>query len=665
MIKILDWFIPRPVAASGGDEARKARITVVFSLAMLLATIPNAIILLTGGVRTVGFLVVAVIIAQAVTPLLLRATGSVRFAAQFLVTVSMLDELADISLSGGLESPGLVWSGSYVVFAIMVLGTRVGAIWSALTVVSCATFLILGKLGIPVPNHVAHLDRGEALMASYTTALIAFYLLVRSYENLKTRMLREIEDARNDIQAAHDRARLVLDNVSQGLVMVDHEGRIEKGCSRAVEQWFGPIGEREDLFAYLGRSDRRLAEWLNVSWSTIFDGVLPLEVVVAQLPAHCHCGNRHYELAYRPIGSCGAVTSVLLVISDDSARVEAEAAREEQRDALVMFRRISEDRDIVMKFMEESRLRIEALLGPGLDHGGQLREIHTLKGNLGLYGLSRSARFFHRLEDKLVDDERDMDEAERRRLADHWHEIEAMVVPLLGDPTSVQLSRSEYDDAMAAVSRKETHGELWARMSAWRLEPVRKRFALLSQHIMALAERLGKPGITVSMDDGGVRLPPEKMARFWSVFTHLTRNAVDHGIETPQERSALGKPAGGVICLASRTEADGVTIEIADDGRGIDWATIAERAEAKGLPAKSHRDLERALFADGISGKESTSIFSGRGVGLAAVHAAVLDIGGGIGVESTPGHGTRFSFRLKIAGSCLTPDEAGAGQGAG
>jgi two-component system chemotaxis sensor kinase CheA len=648
MTAFVDWFIPPSLRDGARDNLRRARLIVVVCLAMTATCIPNVAILLSGGVKTVGFLVLGELVALSAAPLLLRATGSLRLSAHFVVGTGLLGLVASSLFSGGLESPGLVWWGPYLIFAVMILGTRTGLFWTAVVVVLCIVYLILGKNGIAIRNDVAHLDRGEAVMSSCATAFVALFLLVRVYETLKNKMLAEIDAAKGLIETAHANARIVLDNVAQGLLVADRDGKVGAERSQTVIQWFGPVAPEETLFAYLGKADAALASWLEVSWSGIFDDFLPRELVLNQLPSKLTHQGRHYALAYRPIGKVPSITSVLVVITDVTELLVAERAEEEQREMLAVFQRITSDQGIFTEFIEESRDRIKALSKPGLGKNVELRELHTLKGNTGLFGLVRSARFFHGLEEVLLLEERELNDFDRRHLVDHWQQVEAKVMPILGNVAGIQLSKPEYEDALLAVSNGEPHPLLRARMVGWANEPLHKRFSIFAQQIVELAERLGKKGVTVQISDSGLRLPREQLASFWSSFPHVIRNAVDHGIESVEERRTLGKPENAVIELASRIDNGEVVVEIADDGPGLDWKAVAERARAKGLPTESREDLEAALFADGVTTREKASEVSGRGVGLSAVRSAVLAMGGRICIESALNRGTRFSFHLKM-----------------
>jgi chemotaxis protein histidine kinase CheA len=129
-------------------------------------------------------------------------------------------------------------------------------------------------------------------------------------------------------------------------------------------------------------------------------------------------------------------------------------------------------------------------------------------------------------------------------------------------------------------------------------------------------------------------------------FAHAVRNAVDHGVETAEERAAAGKSPRARVEVGVRHERDRIVVSIADDGPGIAWDTIAARSQARGLAHATRADLEEALFFDGISSQERVTTTSGRGVGLRVVRDVIVDLGGSIEIQTASGRGTTFRFIL-------------------
>jgi two-component system chemotaxis sensor kinase CheA len=152
-------------------------------------------------------------------------------------------------------------------------------------------------------------------------------------------------------------------------------------------------------------------------------------------------------------------------------------------------------------------------------------------------------------------------------------------------------------------------------------------------------------------------------------LVHLVRNALDHGLEPPDERVAAGKPRIGKVQIAARHAGGSVVIEVRDDGRGIDPAAVARKACAAGLidadqaATLDMRGAVELLFAAGFSTAESTSDISGRGVGMDAVRAKIRELGGEVVLDSTLGGGTHAQIRLPLTlaiVSALQVDIAGA-----
>ncbi|MEM9412082.1 MAG: chemotaxis protein CheW, partial [Planctomycetota bacterium] len=135
-------------------------------------------------------------------------------------------------------------------------------------------------------------------------------------------------------------------------------------------------------------------------------------------------------------------------------------------------------------------------------------------------------------------------------------------------------------------------------------------------------------------------------------LTHMIRNAVDHGIETPEQRVASGKPDTGIIEISAAPRSGSVYIEIRDDGAGLNRQKILEIAITKGLIPRGQEltdpEIDNLLFLPGFSTAEEVSNLSGRGVGMDVVKNAVLSLGGRTSISSVSGQGTTFSIVLPL-----------------
>ena len=133
---------------------------------------------------------------------------------------------------------------------------------------------------------------------------------------------------------------------------------------------------------------------------------------------------------------------------------------------------------------------------------------------------------------------------------------------------------------------------------------------------------------------------------------HLVRNAVSHGIETPEERIAAGKPPDGTIRLAAMTVGESVVLEVSDDGRGVDAEAVAQRARAAGLKVADAELDARALLdvicSPGFSTRDEADRASGRGVGMAVVRESIQELGGTLSLETVLGRGTTFKVVLPL-----------------
>ncbi|QCB42488.1 chemotaxis protein CheA [Sphingomonas sp. PAMC26645] len=192
-----------------------------------------------------------------------------------------------------------------------------------------------------------------------------------------------------------------------------------------------------------------------------------------------------------------------------------------------------------------------------------------------------------------------------------------------------------------------------------RMQKVDALFSALPRMVRDISAELGK-SVNLVIDGADVELDREMIELMRDPLLHVIRNAIDHGIETPEARRAAGKPEAGRLVVSARQSGNQILIEISDDGRGIDVARIVAKAAeqklhtATELAAMSDTAKLDLIFAPGLSSRDVVTATSGRGVGMDVVRANIEQIGGRIVLVNDPGRGLRIIARVPLTLSILT-----------
>jgi two-component system chemotaxis sensor kinase CheA len=461
--------------------------------------------------------------------------------------------------------------------------------------------------------------------------------------------LEKIVDARTrELDARNQEMRLVLDNVDQGLLMLDAQGRMLSQKSAAVERWLGACPAGQSFAGLLEPIAPETAMAFEVGFEQATSGILPIDVCLDQFPTRTTIGDRELSLAYTPILSGDTLVQLLAVITDVTAIVERERLEVEQREAMQIFDRVLADRGGFVEFFEEADDLVTSVRsGAMADPATLKRALHTLKGNTMVFGVQSIADVCHEMETGLDETGEPPGVDEREQLGLRWDRLKGRVAPVFDARAerNIEIAPADYERLLGAALRQPT-SPLAHMIAELKLEATARRLERIAEQAKRIARRLGKGDIEVRIDDHMLRLDPRRWSAFWSAFVHVVRNAVDHGLESPTERELAGKSKFGVLALTTARDGEHFSVALTDDGRGIDWDSVRARALALGLPGESRADLEAALFSDGLSTAAEITEFSGRGVGLGAVRQACLDLGGEIVIRSIAGQGTTLEFRF-------------------
>jgi histidine kinase len=487
----------------------------------------------------------------------------------------------------------------------------------------------------------------------------------------------------------------ILNSLQQGVFTVDDQLRVGPSYSPHLEQLLGTrtIANEESielLFAgsTLGEDAREMARsalifgfGVPVSLAAINWAHLPKEFQRAAPSGEV----QHLEIDWSPIvGEEGNVDKMLVVVRDVTGLRElraaaARSARELDIIAEILERGVLEFRrfcDATRGAMREMSTLLPSTEKPTRDLVElSFRHLHTAKGNARMLGLTRLVDIIHEAEESYVELRRRPETAVDpksllagvERVLAGLAEYEAVANRKLGDVRSEADRRStEALDAIATIICEVGRGNLSADDAVGRIDgalkrrsaiPLRDLVAECARMLPSLARELGKTPPSVQCGGATLELKPTWAKVMRDVLVHALRNALDHGIESPEQRTAAGKAVSGQISvLCSRAESR-ITVRIRDDGQGL---RVEALRRAGGNPQISDEELAQRVFVSGVSTADQSSRVSGRGVGLDAVQAFVRRQGGDVRIAFTgPAHaGCRpFDLVLELPEDATLPDE--------
>jgi len=377
----------------------------------------------------------------------------------------------------------------------------------------------------------------------------------------------------------------------------------------------------------------------------IRDDILPIELTLDQLPKGFTRGERHHALEARLIET-PTERRLLLVIRDVTATVVHEQEKAVRAEQHAVVARILKDPGGFRSFRAECERLVDEIR-TATDDAVVRHRVHTLKGNAAVYGFARLATACQHVEDLF---------AERGQAVasdDVVATLETVlarsmqdVLPFVSDDDDVvRIARQDVVSLVQAVNDLVPHDRIAGTLRGWSMEPVQPIFERLASHAVRAAERLGKT-VKVDIVDHGVRVDLVRQASFFGTIVHVVRNAVANGLESPAERERLGKSPTGRITLSASDSGTHTTVVVTDDGGGIDWQAVGAQARRLGLPCDTDAERQAALFSDGMSTATAVTELAGRGVGLGAVAASCRELGITMTVDSAPGVGATFTFRL-------------------
>ncbi len=512
--------------------------------------------------------------------------------------------------------------------------------------------------------------------------------LVGTNSDISERKLIEAElvHSKELAETSREKVTSLLDNSGQGFLSFGADLVVESAYSRACHTMLGGSPAGRDVALVLFGNDGAKVELLHAVIPTALaeaDSVTQ-EVMLSLLPAEIQREDMVLKAEYRLLEG----DRLMLVLTDMTAERRMAAMLESERRQLELIvmavadsRSFFEATDGFQEFLEQDLpLALSSGQAPRVIAKQLYREIHTYKGLLNQFSFPNAPTALHAVETFLSEFLASEASGTTQQLASI---VSAQALQTVLDADLAVLSDALGEDFLARGESVTLTSAQARQLEALatnllRGEPIDTAVAEVRTLLGALtmlhkvsiknvlmgfeglvqqaANRLEKELVLhVAQDSADIWVDPQRYRPFFRTLVHVFRNAVTHGIETPDARWTTGKDEVGRITCRLTQQGETLRLSIADDGAGISIDALRQRAVATGLYtqhkilAMSDADIMQLIFMDNISTHTQISELAGRGIGLTATLAETNNLGGQVVVNSVLGKGTEFVFELPFS----------------
>jgi len=523
--------------------------------------------------------------------------------------------------------------------------------------------------------HVFHEKRLELLQMIFAQMAV-FIENARLYHRLEAwnhSLEKTIAERTDEIQRLLRENRNLLDHAGQGFLLFSRDLRVHSPYSRECLRIFGKeiSGFSVAELLYPDRpEDRVFVESLldkyfeteSSSQKELYLSLLPTEIIVNQMPI---------KVESKPIfDSKGDSTEkLMMVLTDLSEKRALENKMEKEWQTLKMVVTVVTNLDMFHRAVKELSAFCENHLDDPAANDETLRKalgrIHTFKGDFSQLQMVHTTQKLEALETVFV---------ERIKVKTEWlgdfpdmsgvqtalQKDMAILQRILGDDilekkeqvVSYAESRwAAFEAKLITYLQAQGREELLNEMKQLHYRSFRELLARYPNYVWKIAQRSGKKIVPLNIEGGRMLVEPSHFADFVESLVHVFRNAVDHGLEDEHSRLSQNKDAWGTITCSISQIGEEIVVIISDDGKGIDIDAIKSKAYRNRLVDESaeqwsEQEWMAMIFADIFSTKEEIGEWSGLGMGLSIVKAAVDRLGGRIEIKSSKQYGTAFHFHL-------------------
>lgn len=521
-------------------------------------------------------------------------------------------------------------------------------------------------------KYKAELDQKEAVIVDLRAAREAL-------ERYSQKLELMVEERTIKLSEANALLKSILDSLGQGILVFEKDGRCLDVYSQVWRKLFGsePSGKTvEDAIGLPDQMRTNFEQWRDVVFEELldFDDLRPLAPARLSRPE-----GLEIAFDYHPMrNEDGRMRAVVLVATDKTREIQALREAEREHEVAGRVTQVARHREAFRLYISESKRIInDVLTWPGNSKSQEeiARQVHTLKGGSASFFFMPVVRACDEYENLLsmtpaaggkVDPELNAKlESVAKEISYAFEaELNALIELLgpiaeVGESSMIEIPLSrlrEWSEALSQASSVNVAREIGGRISREFTErPMISAIGHLESSLREMAEELGKK-LDAFVIEGGDTTAPIYVARgFGGSLVHAFRNSIYHGLETPEERRAAGKPEGGRIVARFKrfesNEGSTLNIEIEDDGRGVDHERIRAKLIERGFveaAEQSPHEIAQAILRGDLSTAENVNSIAGRGVGLSAIANEAKRLGGRVVVYSEPGKGMKLEIQIPI-----------------
>lgn len=472
-------------------------------------------------------------------------------------------------------------------------------------------------------------------------------------------MLNTIEDKSENISS-------LLSSLPFGLFYFDKEGIISKERSQSTDKIFKDFANYQTLADFFGAHNCNTHQ-VNQVLTAVYQGIMPFNSAVFLFPKTIQVPKndelRTVQLSFKPkYNSLKKLEKVIVIAEDITDKILAQEESKKLNERVERVSKVSSDLAGFKEFLPTVQNMYSSLIeklekDKTIDLTDLRRDLHSLKGILGIYAFKSCASGIHSIESFISEGLGDKlsDVLEKMKLAQGLFEEQAQDITTLlalNNDTGLKYYNESKINVIRGLAKSLNDPKLISAVKSIDKFPVDKVLAKYSNYAQTIAAKLDDKKIKIVFDPSD-EVSYEEVQRLDSALVHVLNNSIDHGIETTSERFQLNKNEFGEIKIScTRNPDQSLIFKISDDGKGINGEYLLEKAVRMGMiseeKSKSVTEEEKInlIFASGLSSKDTSSEVSGRGIGMDAVKTYLESLGGSIQLFTQLGSGTTFSLNI-------------------